>query len=103
MKRLLIATAVVVLSAFMLAAPAQADEASFFAYLDSHGYKYSNPYGDRNSALYSGRFYCQYPDWVRDREAVNGNPQLGLVIEAAEHELCQDIPPAQDNAAGFYA
>jgi len=62
MKRILIATVACSLSALAVAGPAQADDAGFFAYLDSHGYNYSNPYGDRDYALYNGRLTCQYPD-----------------------------------------
>lgn len=106
MRRWLVTVAgAAALTTLALAGPAQADDNAdgFYAYLDLHGYNYSNPYGDRSSALYSGRFFCQYPDLVRSRASVNGNLQVGLVIEAAEHELCRSIPPAQDGAGGFFA
>ncbi|WP_267887780.1 hypothetical protein [Mycolicibacter sinensis] len=36
----------------------------------------------------NGRMACQYPDLARN--ARNYNPQYGLILEAAAHELCPD-------------
>lgn len=102
MRRLVVVAGIAASCALTLAAPAAADDASFLAYLDSHGYSYySSPQRTPDAALYTGRLYCQYPDWARS--SPNGNPQYGLILEAAEHELCPSMPPADDNSAGFFA
>ncbi|MGB6205082.1 DUF732 domain-containing protein, partial [Mycolicibacter algericus] len=78
------------------AAPAQADEKSYLAYLESHGFKYQNTPGLNSSsgAVKFGEIICQ--NLRRGRPAkdrfgksiADGIPKV--VIDAAQNEMCPE-------------
>ncbi|OBH08731.1 DUF732 domain-containing protein [Mycobacterium sp. E1747] len=84
------------LAALMLAAPARADDQSYMQYLDGHGYTgvYFGGYFHPRNTIVLGHAVCndlrgggtpelqQIKWWML--------PQLPLVREAAQRELCPD-------------
>jgi hypothetical protein len=91
-------SAVALVGAWVVPAPAHADDSGFMKYLNSHGYtaRYA---GDEPisepSVRALGHMICEnlrvgrsvelqqphYPEW----------PQFGLIAEAAQHELCPGV------------
>ncbi|MBS9534671.1 DUF732 domain-containing protein [Mycobacterium sp. M1] len=96
MKWQLAAMTVIPATLISVAAPAQADDASFLKYLDTHGFKYQNQPGLTTpaGAVQFGGIICQ--NLRRGRPAkdrfgtkiASGISQT--LIDAAQHELCPD-------------
>ncbi|OBI03452.1 hypothetical protein AWC18_16725 [Mycolicibacter nonchromogenicus] len=83
------------------AAPAQADEASYLSYLDSHGFKYGNSPGLSTSsgAVQFGKIICenlQKGRPAKDRFGAKvADGVTKVMIDGAQKELCPDtLTPA---------
>ena len=96
MKWGIVALAAVSGAMVLTAAPAHADDKSYLAYLDSHGFKYQNHAGlsSPDGAIRFGQIICQNlrrgrPAWDRfDPKIANG---IGpVMVDAAQHEMCPE-------------
>lgn len=83
---------VLVAAALMIAAPAHADDQSYLDVLHSNGWvPQSPPEVMQDRQLRGGHMVCvELRGGMTKQDITQGDGDFGLLVEAAQHELCPD-------------